>query len=199
MAIVPSDCLTGCLGVDSVTGLPGIIIDPNGNLACGAAGLREKCEQNYLGVVAQTGFTATNPVPIPANTDVYVTNGLIPYAATLSWTNNTSCSVRVEPQVDFGVQGVGMALNTQAAPSRIEYQESTNAGPWVAWVAVPFTPTNTAPNGWQGETKTGFLASIVVPPAGTITVQIRGFIRSSVACTLATATAGITFRGWVVS
>ena len=43
MAIVPSDCLTGCLGVDEDTGLPGIIIDPNGGIECGPNGERLSC------------------------------------------------------------------------------------------------------------------------------------------------------------
>jgi hypothetical protein len=199
MAIVPSDCLGCGLGVDSVTGLPGALLDPNGNLACGAAGLREKCEQNYLGVVAQAGYSSTTVVAIAANTDTYVTDGANPYAITLSWTNPYTCSVRLEPDLSFGIQGVGMALNTQSVPSRIEYQESTNMGPFAPWVAIPFTPTMTAPGGWQGETKSGVLATVVVPPGGTFSRQQRGFVRSSVACSLAAVTAGIVFRGWVIS
>jgi hypothetical protein len=57
MAIVPSDCLTGCLGVDTVTGLPGNIIDPNGGLECGPNGERLKCPPRDLGLVASGGDT----------------------------------------------------------------------------------------------------------------------------------------------
>lgn len=199
MTVEPSDCLGCGFGVDSVTGLPSFLPDPNGNLECGPNGAREICGQNALGVVAQAGYTRTNPLPLLANTDIYLTDGLLPYAVTLTWTNPGPCDVAVIPQVDFGIQGVGMPLNSQSAPSRIEYRVSINGGPYTAWVAVPFIPTMTSPNGWEGETKTGFLDMITVPAGGTLTMSQLCFIRSSVAATLATVTAGIRFWGWVVT
>ena len=40
MAIVPNPCLTSCLGVDDTTELAGVILDPDGAVECGPAGLR---------------------------------------------------------------------------------------------------------------------------------------------------------------
>jgi hypothetical protein len=199
VTVEPSDCLGCGFGVDSVTGLPSFLPDPDGNLECGPNGPREICSQNYLGTVDAAGYTAPLPAVVPANTDYLVVAGVFPFAAELSWTNPYDCSVRVEPQIDFGVQGTGMPLNSQTSPSRIEYQEQTNGGPWQPWAAIPWIPIGTAGNGWVGETKTGFLFDQVLAPGATLTVSLRALLRSSLALNLGATTASVRFRAWIIS
>lgn len=200
MTVVPSPCLGGCLGVDE-NGLPANLYDPDGNIECGPDGAREICGQNYLGEVAQAGSTLPGlGAPFAANALVTVTAGLaFAYLTELNWTNPGPCDVRLRPRVDFGIQGVGLALNTQSAPSRIEYQASVNGGPFAAYALVPFTPTLTAPNGWQGETKVGWLAPLFVPAGGTVNIRTRCQFQSSAAGTLDAITSRIVYEAWVVT
>lgn len=199
MTVVSSPCLGGCLGVDEDTGLPANLYDQDGNLECGPNGMREICAQNYMGTVAASGYTYAVPSVVPANTDYFVVAGAFPFAVSLAWTNPYNCSVRIEPQVDFGVQGTGMPLNSQTSPSRIEYQEQTNGGPWQPWAAIPWIPIGTAGNGWVGETKTAFLFDQVLAPGATLTVSLRALLRSSLALNLGATTASVRFRAWIIS
>jgi hypothetical protein len=123
MAIVPSDCLTGCLGVDTVTGLPGNIIDPNGGLECGPNGLRQSCPPRDIGLIGNGSDAAAGiGQAIPANTDVIITDGVNPWLARASYTNPFTCSVRLHFRVTANVQGVGMAAYSQSTQRGLRYR-----------------------------------------------------------------------------
>lgn len=197
MAIVPSDCLTGCLGVDTVTGLPGNIIDPNGGLECGPNGERLKCPPRDLGLVASGGnVAAALGQAIPANTDVIITDGVNPWIAQASYTNNTSCTVRLHLRVGAGVQGVGMAAYSQSTPARFEIQQSVNGGPFAAVGLGPWLQTNTAPLGWSSGILDIYVPPVTVAPSATYTYAIRCLVRSSTAVTLDARAGSVAFEAW---
>lgn len=197
MAIVPSACLTGCLGVDQDSGLPGNIIDPNGGLACGPDGLRLSCRPRFLGLVASGGDTTAGiGQSIPANTDVIITNGADPWLARASYTNTTTCSVRLKLRVGAGVQGVGMAAYSQSTPARFEIQQSVNGGPFTAIGLGPWLQTNTAPLGWSSGIIDVYVPPPLVPPGGTYTYAIRCLVRTSTAVLLDARAGSVAMEGW---
>ena len=197
MAIVPSDCLTGCLGVDEDTGLPGIIIDPNGGIECGPNGERLKCPPRDLGLIAN-GSNALAGIgqAIPANTDVIITDGANPWLARASYTNPFSCSVRLHFRVTANVQGVGMAAYSQSNPARFEIQASINGGPFAAVSLGPWLQTNTAPLGWTSGTLDVYVPPVVLAPAATYSYAIRCLVRSSTAVTLDSRAGSVAIEAW---
>lgn len=197
MPVIESPCLGGCLGLDE-SGRPANRIDPAGHLGCGPNGLRAVCYPVDLGLVATGGSgAAALGQAIPANTDVIVTDGTNPWIARATWTNATTCPVRVHIRTaDMAIEGVNMALNSQSAPSRVELQWRLNAGAWTVLTFTPFSPTNTITNGWRSF-QSGYIPPQLVAPAASLTIDLRGLVRSSVSTILDARSAGIAFEGWV--
>ena len=196
MAVTVSPCLGGCLGVDE-NGLPANRIDPAGHLECGPNGLRAVCYPLDLGLVATGGHgAAALGQAIPANTDVIVTDGVNPWLARSTWTNTSACQARVHIRTaDLAVEGVNMPLNSQSSPSRVELQWRLNGGPWTVLTFTPYTPTMTISNGWRSF-QSGYIPPQLVAPGGTVTIDLRGLVRSSVATLLDARSAGIAFEAW---
>ncbi len=196
MAVTVSPCLGGCLGVDE-NGLPANRIDPAGHLECGPNGLRAVCYPIDLGLVAVGGHgAAALGQAIPANTDVIVTDGVNPWLARSTWTNTSACQARVHIRTaDLAVEGVNMPLNSQSSPSRVELQWRLNGGPWTVLTFTPYTPTMTIANGWRSF-QSGYIPPQLVAPGGTVTIDLRGLVRSSVPTLLDARSSGIAFEAW---
>ncbi len=177
--------------------MPANRIDPAGHLECGPNGLRAVCYPIDLGLVATGGHgAAALGQAIPANTDVIVTDGVNPWLVRSTWTNTSACQARVHIRTaDMAVEGVNMPLNSQSSPSRVELQWRLNGGPWTVLTFTPYTPTMTIANGWRSF-QSGYIPPQLVAPGGTVTIDLRGLVRSSVPTLLDARSSGIAFEAW---
>jgi hypothetical protein len=219
MAVNESDCLDGCLGVDSVTGLPSVRYDPAGAIECGPNGVRarvdtnrnigivgnrivELCEQNALGVVngSVAGATAMG-IAVPGGLAPFnVVASPNPYITSVSWTNPGPCRAYIIGRVAVRLQGINCPASSQGPGASVSIEASTNGSPYGPIDYRAFALNATAPNGWQAEF-TGFEIEqrAFLNSGASITFAFRAVIRSTPAILLDAYSALSHIEAWRVS